>query len=101
MCAASSRTLGAIVELACRQPPTCAFAQGPIGRQAASALLYNGTDASLMRWHRGMAVLMGWIETRTPVGEVAEVIGERKPCSTMDMLSTCLTLMTTGALTSC
>ncbi|KAK9835397.1 hypothetical protein WJX81_006998 [Elliptochloris bilobata] len=45
-----------------------------VPRAAAAQRLYNGTDASLARWHRGMAALLGWIEARTPVGEVAEVI---------------------------
>jgi hypothetical protein len=43
--------------------------------QGAGSRLYSETDASLARWQRGMAALFGWIESRTPVGEVADVIG--------------------------
>lgn len=55
--------------------PGCGCHHATLLPQAAAERLYNGTDASLARWHRGMAALFGWIEARTPVGEVADVIG--------------------------
>ena len=89
---------GTLTELVCGGSEPCAAAQASQGKQAASPLLYGGTDASLMRWHRGMAALMGWIETRTPVGEVAEVIGECGPRSTKGGMRISLTRMSAGAV---
>lgn len=52
-----------------------ACARGFRCTQGAAPRLYSETDASLARWQRGMGALFDWIQSRTPVGEVGDVVG--------------------------
>lgn len=67
-------------DLCMRWPPASpawrrACARGCRCTQGVAPRLYSETDASLARWQRGMGALFDWIQSRTPVGEVGDVVG--------------------------